>query len=327
MATNLDPQLLAQILAMRQQQAVGSGGGNVWYDSSLKTDDPMAYMLHQYLGQAPDIARGYSAESGVMARDPSQDQNFITKLLPDTGGKMGEQWDTQGNYLGNIELNSGGGRDMNQAIALIAGGILGGGYLNGGEAAGGLNGLDAAMVDMGAGATNVGAGGLGAGTAAGTAGGTAAGGAGTSAAGSAVKAGVDALGGGKGVAALLGAAAGAADSGDKSTSKTNDPWAPAQPYLQGLLSEGAQLYGQMKAEPFSQSQQAGYTNIGGLLDLVNKNAGGLLSGFQANASGANQFRRGQQQGLIGSSFNPTADQWQPQQFGDMGMTALRNRGR
>lgn len=135
---------------------------------------------------------------------------------------------------------------------------------------------------------------------------------------------LQALGGGKGVAALLGGAAGALDGGDKQQSASRDPWGPAQPYLKGLLSEGADLYGQMKAQPLSQSQGAGYANVGGLLDLINQNAGGLLSGPQANASGANSFVRGQpQRSLIGSAFNPTAEQWRPQSFGDMGVAGLR----
>lgn len=128
------------------------------------------------------------------------------------------------------------------------------------------------------------------------------------------------------LAPLLGAAFGANSSRDQNQQIQREPWKPAQPYLEGLLKDGAQLYDQYKQQPFSQSQQAGYTNIGSLLDLVNNNAGGLLSGFRANASGANQFQRGTPGLLQGSSFNPTAEQWQPQGYGDMGMAQFR-RGR
>lgn len=159
---NLDPQTLAKILAMRKGRGVASGGGQLWYDPSLKTDDPNGYILHNYAGQGPDTARGYSAESGVTAADPSQDQNFITKLRPDTGGKLGDQWDLDGNYKGTVQLNDGGGRDFNQGALMFAGAV--GGNLamaNGaGAGAGGLSAadgaaLDSAMIDMGAGATNV----------------------------------------------------------------------------------------------------------------------------------------------------------------------------
>lgn len=124
----LDPQTLAKILAMRKGQGVSSGGGQVWYDSNLKTDDPNAYMLQEYLGQRPMENQG---DAGTMVADPSLDQRFITKLRQDTGGKLGDRWDTDGNYLGTVELNSGGGRDFNQAVALMAGGYLGGSYATG----------------------------------------------------------------------------------------------------------------------------------------------------------------------------------------------------
>jgi hypothetical protein len=118
---------------------------------------------------------------------------------------------------------------------------------------------------------------------------------------------------------LLGGALGANSSRDQNQTIQRAPWEAAQPYIKGLMADGAQLYNQYKAQPFNDAQKAGYNNMAGLLDLVNKNAGGLLSGFQANASGANQFRRGApQQGLIGSSFNPTAQEWNPQSYGRFG---------
>ena len=117
---------------------------------------------------------------------------------------------------------------------------------------------------------------------------------------------------------LLGAGMGAMGGKDQQQTNSRAPWEPMQPYLKALAQEGADLYAKYKAQPFSQAQQNAYGNIGGLLDLVNANAGGLLSGFQANADGRNQFRRGQQNTLIGSSFNPTAAQWQPGLLGNFG---------
>ena len=118
---------------------------------------------------------------------------------------------------------------------------------------------------------------------------------------------------------MLGALAGAASSKDQEKTTSNDPWKPAQPYLEGLLREGAGLFQQYKDQPFNGAQRAGYNNMASLLDLVNNNAGGLLSGFQANASGANQFSRSDpRRGLLGSTFNPSPSEWKPQTYGRFG---------
>jgi len=101
--------------------------------------------------------------------------------------------------------------------------------------------------------------------------------------------------------ALLGALAGWQDSRNKTQTQSRGPWEPAQPYLQGLLREGAGLYDQYQRQPFSQAQQTAYGNVGGLLDVLNANAGGMLQGMQANATGQNQFVRGQPQRLVGSA--------------------------
>ena len=97
--------------------------------------------------------------------------------------------------------------------------------------------------------------------------------------------------------------AGALDSRDKESTSSRAPWAPMQPYLLGLAEDGRGLYNQLKAQPFSPAQQTAYNNQFGLLNAINQNAGGLLGGFNANASGANQFVRGQPQRLQGSTFN------------------------
>jgi hypothetical protein len=100
--------------------------------------------------------------------------------------------------------------------------------------------------------------------------------------------------------------------------QSGDPWAPAQDCLKRQIGTGSQLAQQFQARPFSQAQQTAYGNVGGLLDLLNTNAGGLLSGPQANASGANQFVRGQPTRLQGSTFAPTAAQWTPGLLGNFG---------
>lgn len=108
-------------------------------------------------------------------------------------------------------------------------------------------------------------------------------------------------GGGAMLPALLGAFAGALDSRDKESTSSRAPWAPMQPYLLGLAEDGRGLYNQLKAQPFSPAQQTAYNNVGGLLDVLNLNAGGLLQGMQANATGQNKFVRGQPRQLIGSA--------------------------
>jgi hypothetical protein len=127
--------------------------------------------------------------------------------------------------------------------------------------------------------------------------------------------GISALTGGNGdvLGGLLGAYLGYQQSKDQQQTQSRDPWGPAQPYLQGLLHEGAGIYDQYKKQPFSQAEQVAYANLGNTHDFINANAGGLMDGFVANASGQNQFQRGKPRGLIGSSYNPATSPvaWQP----------------
>jgi hypothetical protein len=122
------------------------------------------------------------------------------------------------------------------------------------------------------------------------------------------------------VGGLLGAYAGYQSGKDKEQTTKTEPWGPAQPYLQGLLREGAGLFDQYKATPFSDAERNAYGNYGNVLDFINGNAGGLLSGFQANASGANQFQRGAPRTLIGSSYDPNTSPvaWRPGLLGNFG---------
>ena len=104
---------------------------------------------------------------------------------------------------------------------------------------------------------------------------------------------VDSLGGAKGTGALLGAAAGALSSKDQTQTSTRDPWSAAQPFLKQQLQQGSDLSNKYAAQPFSAAQQTAYGNVGGLLDMINGNAGGLMA--NAGAVGQNQFRRGMYQ--------------------------------
>lgn len=309
MMQGIDPQLLQQILALTQGGGATNNGATQWSGSG-PLDGWTVDRRRDVLSTSPNESDTYS--------DP------ITRLYRQTGHKTWGQdtadvFDAQGNYIGPSSGDS-EALSMAKFIASAVGGYYGTEALNGamgGAAAGGAGGgLDAASLatsDIGIGGAMAGGGGA--------AGATGAGGAGLTGAqiASGLKTGVDALGGGGGVAALLGGLAGAADGGDKTQSKTQDPWAPAQDFLKQQIGQGQQLSQQYQAQPFSQSQKAGYNNMASLLDLVNNNAGGLLSGFQANASGANQFQRSNPRGLLqGSSFDPNPAEWKPQTYGRFG---------
>lgn len=122
---------------------------------------------------------------------------------------------------------------------------------------------------------------------------------------------LDSLKGAGGVAAGLGALAGAADGGDKTQSSARDPWAPAQPFLRGLLDQGQGLSAQYRAQPFSPAQQTAYGNIGGLLDSINAASPGLLN----NMGQVQQFVRGGKPTTRGVGMNL---QWAPGLLGSFG---------
>ncbi len=139
---NLTADQLRQVMAQRQGgggygggSSVGPGTYRYWLpQEQLAAEDPRAFMLNY----APGYRDVGSPESGMWEADPSADQTYITRLRPDTGGNLGDRWDQNGVYQGTVQLQNGGGRDLNQAIALMAGGYFGGQYL------GGLNGAETA---------------------------------------------------------------------------------------------------------------------------------------------------------------------------------------
>lgn len=126
---------------------------------------------------------------------------------------------------------------------------------------------------------------------------------------------------GKLLSGLAGAYMGYQDSKDKEDVSRREPWGPAQPYIKGLLGEGAGLFDQYKAEPFSPTEQTAYSNLGNTYDFINANAGGLMSGFDATARGANQFSRNNpRRGLIGNSYDAATSPvaWNPGLLGSFG---------
>lgn len=335
MAQDLTPQQILAVLSARNARtqeeynailaAAGLGGGN-----------PLEYRESQNFQHMDN-----TGDSSPVLGAPNRQ---ITQQIGSGGSSTGSNtWDpTTGKYTG---LSSGMSENaqMLMALTMLAGGAYGAYAAGGGAgasagAAGGMSGMDLAA-DAGMGSINSGGGGLwnasggvsgmdlaadggmgsvsgggsslgSAGTVAGTsAGSSALTNAGTNAATNAgTKLLTDNAGG------IVGSVLGALDSGDKTQTQNRDPWGPAQPYLKGLLGEGADLYNQYKQQPFSQAEQTGYGNVGNVLDYINANAGGLLSGFQANASGANQFQRGNpRKSLIGASYDPSVSpvSWRP----------------
>lgn len=332
----LDPNLLQKLLA------IASGQGGTSYDPSLEgfTVDTRRDVIGRTGG-------GGDASTEIYG-DP------ITRLYQQTGHETWGQdtanvFDAQGNYIGP---SSGDSEALSLAkfIAASVGGYYGANALNGAMAPAATAGEAAAsgMVDgafLGEGMSSgvglwdkaainsaLGSGQLG--TAASYAGQNLANGTMSDTLGSMLNSGntastavnaadvlntgAKAANTGLNLGGVLGAAAGALSSKDQEQTTSRDPWAPAQPMLRGLIDQLPALQQQYAQQPFNDAQKAGYNNMAGLLDLVNRNAGGLLSGFQANASGANQFRRGQPQGLIGSSFNPSPQEWNPQSYGRFG---------
>lgn len=155
---NLSRDTLQQVLAMRDtQEAVSNGydtGYTQWSDPSKTYDaatDTHGYTLYKQHGWNQEG----SGDAMTPRRDMSKDKEYITQVRPGTGGRLGDAWDLEGNYLGTYEAQDGGGKQFNQA-ALMFGSALGGMYMQGmqGANAGG-SALDQAMIDMGAGATNV----------------------------------------------------------------------------------------------------------------------------------------------------------------------------
>lgn len=295
MATNIDPELLRRILAGETVDGYGLGRGN-------------------YTG--PRISPN---EDG--SGDPRNYESVIYKNVadPSWGTSVWDTWNTDGTYRGQ---GSGDSDNLSLAkfIALSLAAYGGANALSGATApsTAGLTGYDAAMADLAASSPAFPAGTASGAAAAGTAAaGAAAGGTGAATAagtGLTAKGVLDAIGGAKGAAGLLGAAAGALDSGDKQNTSSKDPWAPAQPFLKGLLTQGQQLSDKYAAQPFNEAQKTAYGNIGGLLDSINQGAGGLMQGMAANASGANQFRRGG--GLLGGSMGYT---FTPGRYGNFGV--------
>lgn len=308
MATNLDPALLAQIL----------GGGAAGYTP--------------WTGEVGGTWQGGDAGHYV----PGAQQTLI--YGPQSGGSFSVQgndvWDTQGNYQGR-STGDGDGLAILKAMAAAAA-MYGGASALSGAGAGGA-GAASGATEAGAGA---GTGGWGDWAAAEMAGASAnpataaqlngwaagsgiagAGGAGlgATAAGTGAGAGAGASGGASGssmgslgtLGNIAGALAGAASARDQTQSTNRDPWGPAQPLLRDLIAQTGALSQQYQQQPFSAAQQTAYGNVGGLLNALNGSAPGLLAGFGANASGANNFDRSNPRRAMTGGAAVDLSQWAP----------------
>lgn len=118
---------------------------------------------------------------------------------------------------------------------------------------------------------------------------------------------------------ILGAGAGAAASGDKttSTSSNRDPWGPAQPYLLDNLKTNAAAQEYYRQNPFSDLQKQQYQGLFNNLATNQANVPGLL----ANASNFGKSNRGvmpAMNGLLSNTQAPAIDWTQYQNIGRKG---------
>jgi len=84
---------------------------------------------------------------------------------------------------------------------------------------------------------------------------------------------------GRNLASLAAAAYGAATSGDTrggTTTATREPWAPAQPYLMGLLADNNTVLEHRKAMPWTDQYKAGTQNLANRADAFGASLPGLL---------------------------------------------------
>lgn len=323
------------------------GGKSAWFeryglDGNLSAagqyDNSWKDMLQAMLLAAPAVAGivgaaagGTGAGGGLQAGGLSEALGGATPVGGGTTAAAGGSAQAGGlmealggtSSVGGSGLQAGGLTEALGGATPVSGGMTNGAFLGEGISSG-VGAWDSAAVKSAIGSGELGTAGsyfgqnLANGTATDTLGSMLKGASTASNAADVVNAGAKAANTGLNLGGVLGAAAGALSSKDQQQTSSRDPWAPAQPMLKGLIDQLPALQQQYAQQPFNDAQKAGYNNMAGLLDLVNRNAGGLLGGFQANASGANQFVRGQPRGLIGSSFSPTAEQWSPQSYGRFG---------
>jgi hypothetical protein len=99
---------------------------------------------------------------------------------------------------------------------------------------------------------------------------------------------------------------------DKTQSSEVAPWSAAQPWMRDNITKGQALQAQYEANPFSPAEKTAYGNYAQLYNQVQQALPGLLAGYGANASGANNYdRMNPRRPLTGSNAFANAPQWAP----------------
>jgi hypothetical protein len=111
--------------------------------------------------------------------------------------------------------------------------------------------------------------------------------------------------------ALIGGGLGYLDTkDDKTQTVTRDPWAPAIPAAKGILGQVEQMVQQRGEQPFNSMQQAGYTNMGGILNTLNASVPGMFGTNAGMRQGYNRFAPMEQRSLLNAAPLPPP-QFQP----------------
>jgi hypothetical protein len=153
----LTPEQLAQMLALRSAPSSRMMGGDaesmVYSDGSGSLPgkfgpsisfDPAQVIRGTGVGPDAEYMNDPSGAGRWLITQARNVSNF-------GGNDVADVWDQEGNYMGTAS----GMGDL-RGLATIAAMAVGGAYFNDGGMSSSMNGLDAAAIDMGAGATNVG---------------------------------------------------------------------------------------------------------------------------------------------------------------------------
>ena len=96
--------------------------------------------------------------------------------------------------------------------------------------------------------------------------------------------------------------------------QTNDPWGPAQPWMQNNIAYGQELQKHYQDNPFNEIQQAGYKGLLGNLDnFSNNTAPGLLNWVSQNMQGGYQRQNAAAPGQVGYGQRVAQPAQQPEQ--------------
>lgn len=92
------------------------------------------------------------------------------------------------------------------------------------------------------------------------------------------------------ISTMAGALLGGGSSGGGTQTQTNEPWAPAQPWLQNQITTGQNLQNYYQSHPLNSMQQQGYQNMAANLDSWNSSVAPALQGVANRLMGSNYSR-------------------------------------